>query len=327
MMSEKIDQLLAQADSAIDAGDMGRATNCYQQVLVSDPDNYEACLMMGSLLGESGQLDLAITLLRKAEKGKPGDATACMTLAHILRALGKTDDAISSLEEAIRREPLSCDTICTLGSMLAESGRASEAIEQFNKAVEIDPSRGDAWSALGALRIKQNDAEGAAEALKKAIQVNPADREAPLQLGIAMTHMKMFDDADSILRQALADHADYPELHFWLAYTLEQRGRYADALEANATAQALAPGNSRYLVQAAAITEAKGDTDEAFNLLRPVLESNDVPVQAALLFARMSHPLGMKDDARYLLSKVAEKGASAEHRGKIDEMLAWLNTV
>lgn len=326
MMNEQIQQLLQSANSAIDDGDIGRAADEYQQVLASDPNNHEACLMLGSLLGEAGQLDQAASLLRKAAANKADDATACITLAHVLRAMGDTKNAIDSLEEGVRRDPDDCDAICTLGSMLAESGRDTEAVEQFSSAVELNPQRGDAWLALGAMQIRQNQPEAAAGTLETALRLNPGDREAKLQLGIALIKLERLDDAESILRQAITDHSDYPELYFWLANALKQRGNLSGALESNTSARALAPDSTAYRVQAAAIREDMGKTDEAFELLRPVLEVEAVPVEAALLFAIMSRTLGMVDEARNLLEKVSAHDSSPEQRNKIDDVLLWLES-
>lgn len=121
MSNERIEQLLTDANAAIDAGDIGRAVAGYQEVLASEPDNYEACLMLGSLLGEAGQLEQAAALLRSAAAVRTDDATASITLGHVLRAMGDGAGAIAALEEAVRREPRDYDAICTLGSMFAES--------------------------------------------------------------------------------------------------------------------------------------------------------------------------------------------------------------
>src|SRR3989344_4244172 len=138
MNAENITDLIEKASQLCDAGNLTEALAVYSRVLSQDADHHEACLVAGSIYGETGQLDEAAKLLKKATELKPDDAAGYLTLAHVLRAQGNLAQAINTLENAVLACPENAEVHCTLGSMRYDAGQLAEAIKYFERATQLD---------------------------------------------------------------------------------------------------------------------------------------------------------------------------------------------
>lgn len=326
MTINDIESALKKASDALDCGDTEAAVALYEGILKQEPDNHEACLMLGSLYGEAGRLPEAIELLQKAAGSRPDDAAASLVLARIYRATGKPDEAIRVLEKAGEgSEDAEIDyTLATLEEEAGNRGRAQELLE---RATGREPENVDAWLAMASFWMNAGEFAEAESAYRRALELEPSNTTAVSFLSVALSQQERAEEAETLLRAALQDGADDSELHYCLAHTLRQQGMHTGALESCDRALAMQPGERRFIIKKAEILEGMGDLDQAFDLLKPILTSGDIPVDAALIFARLSHPLGMVDDGKLILQKFSEQPLTPLHRQSVSEALQWLESV
>jgi tetratricopeptide (TPR) repeat protein len=320
------DSALKQASDALDKGDAQAAVTLYEQVLEQEADNHEACLMLGSLYGELGRLPEAVGLLQHAARIKPDDAAAGLVLAHIYRATGDTERAVSTLEQ-LSDTAEDAEVLYTLGTLEEEAGNRGHARSLFDRAIELSPDEAGCWLAAGSFRMNDGEYAAAEKAYREVLRLEPGNSLAAGFLSVALTQLDRIAEAEQLLRGALATDSGNPDLHYFLASLLRHQGMGAEALESCEQALARAPGNPKYTIKKAEILEGMGDLDQAFDLLRPLIESGDIPVDAALTFARLSHPLGMVDDGKLVLQRALQQSLAPVQRRNIDDALAWLDTV
>lgn len=326
MTENNIDTALRQASDALDRGEMQAATALYEGILRQAPDNHDACLMLGSLYGESGRLPEAIGLLQKAVDLKPDDAAASLVLAHIFRVTGSPDQAIQALEH-ISKTAEDAEVAYTLATLEEEAGNREFAEQLFERAIEQAPDDVSAWLAFASFRMRAGEFGEAETAYKEALKREPGNSHAIGFLSVALAQQERTDEAEGLLREALKENAGNPDLHYYLAHTLQKQGMNADALASCEQALALAPEDRRFIVKKAEILEGTGDLEQAFDLLKPILTSGDIPVDAALVFARLSHPLGMVDDGKRILQKLSEHPLAPVQQRNVSEALQWLESV
>ncbi|WP_026328159.1 tetratricopeptide repeat protein [Streptomyces sulphureus] len=101
--AEPEDPVLAAAQEALDAGDLGGAVQAYKNVLADQPNNTEAKvgLAMAELLGRVQQLDAR--QVRQEAADSPRDVAAQLRVADLDMAGGHVEDAFSRLVEAVQR--------------------------------------------------------------------------------------------------------------------------------------------------------------------------------------------------------------------------------
>lgn len=157
MNAENLKSLIDEASRRCDAGDLPGALALYSRVLSEDPDNHEACLVAGSIYGETGQLAESVKLLKRATELRPGDAAGYLALAHVLRVQGDLPQAIANLENAAQACPDDAEVCCTLGSMQYEAGQLVEAIKHFERATQLDSDNAQARDMLNALLARHAD--------------------------------------------------------------------------------------------------------------------------------------------------------------------------
>ncbi len=182
----------------------------------------------------------------------PADPRPRLILASALRRLGRIDEAVPLLLDLAKAWPRAARTRYELGACLVVLGRAHDARVQLDAAVGLDPTLEEAWRAIEALafargdtarevsaqaalaRIDQGDPalgqaaewivlgqHDRAEALLKPIcQSLPGNTEALRLLACCYIVASAFDEAEVLLRHALAIRPDYALARFDLARAL-----------------------------------------------------------------------------------------------------------
>ena len=184
--------------------------------------------------------------------------------ADFLALRGRSEDAQDKLEEALMNEPSLAEAEQSMGYILLKKNDLDEAQKHFEKAAQLNPN--DALNFYGEGLVAMNQAgnagvpPGAANAFEKAAALNPDF--APSWYYLAM----IYSQRDETLPKALTD---------------AQR------------AASLAPGESRYQLQLAALLDRAGHPDEARKMAVSAKESatdRATADKAGELVARMSKP-------------------------------------
>jgi tetratricopeptide (TPR) repeat protein len=184
--------------------------------------------------------------------------------ADFLALRGRTEDAQDKLEEALMNEPSLAEAEQSMGYVLLKKDDLDEAEKHFEHAAQLNPN--DALNFYGEGLVAMNQAgnagvpPGAASAFEKAAALNPDF--APTWYYLAM----IYSQRDETLPKAMTD---------------AQR------------AASLAPGESRYQLQLAALLDRAGHPDEARKMAVSAKDSatdRATADKAGELVARMSKP-------------------------------------
>jgi tetratricopeptide (TPR) repeat protein len=197
-----MNQLLAQAKTASDAGDFSTATGDIKQAIQIDPTKDLLWARLGELYLGAGakaasggnreaateDYNQAAEAYRKAISIKPSDAGYHNNLGQALIKLGKTDDAVAEYTAAAQLDPADAGMFYfNLGAVLTNAGKLDEANAAFDRAIAADPKRSEAYywkgvNLLGKATLDKNGKmvapPGTAEAFNKYLELEPSGRYA-----------------------------------------------------------------------------------------------------------------------------------------------------
>ncbi|MBV9506211.1 MAG: sulfotransferase [Acidobacteriia bacterium] len=198
-------------------------------------------------------LELAAQLLRA---GRPSDAIAPLRDAALLVPHnpiiqhdlglaclegGRIPDAILALERAVARDPRYTDAYFRLGIALEKLGNSGGAIVAYQRATELLPSLAEAWFRAGALAYTLGDREEAVRCFRRAAAAGGNTSFGRLSKARALLTEDRDQEAERVLRKALALDPANALAHDLLGNLLSECGRFDEARECFERSIALAP--------------------------------------------------------------------------------------
>ena len=134
------EQILTDALAAHAAGELDKAVDLYEQVLVLDPQNRFAYYDLGLIDQTRGDDAAAADQYEQAIAVAPDFTPAIFNLAIIRAKQGATDEAIGLYRDVIAIDDTDARAHLNLGFLLIASGERKEGQRELDRAVELDPS-------------------------------------------------------------------------------------------------------------------------------------------------------------------------------------------
>lgn len=141
--SSAINLLLARAEKAIIAGNMGKARSELQQAIKKDPKSARSYLMLGTLELQAGEFKESTAHLHVAVRLDPSCFGCHYNLALALLQRTNWREAACELKRALALNPHSSDAAYNLGLALLELNKPSQAATELRKAWTLDLNRSD----------------------------------------------------------------------------------------------------------------------------------------------------------------------------------------
>jgi predicted O-linked N-acetylglucosamine transferase (SPINDLY family) len=264
-MSEKADALIAQGNSAEDAGrleeaaalyrealrlapraakahlnlgialqalgDEAGAVACYESALALDAANPYAAYNFGKLRYERGAPAEAERLLRQALGAKPAFPEARIMLACALEAQGRLEAAAAELDAALRERPRDFGALFIQAGILRRLGRLDAAAAALRQALAIDSQHLDARAALFHVLEAGGDLEGAARELEAVLARRPGWAQALFNYGAVLQKLLRPAQAEDALRRAIAADPGFTRAYRMLGSALLGQCRIEEALD------------------------------------------------------------------------------------------------
>jgi tetratricopeptide (TPR) repeat protein len=276
MAKATLQQLIHQADQAIQNQQWQKAERALRKVLKQQPANVGALRQLASALGRQHQHAKAVDVCRKALQLEGDDAALHMQLAESHYELGAFNDAISTAGISIELAP-------------------TDALLRRRRAN---------------LRLKLGDPHGSCDDLQAAHEHHPDDLHtlAALVDGYIARGVIPMDDAPARL---LVERQPYEaKNHARLGTTLRLNGAMDEALAAYDTALGIDRFNSNARAGKAEILVSRKQSDDAAELLRPLINSPTCSILPLQSWMRACNALERHDDA----ITAAERWLSLERR-------------
>ena len=212
--------VIEQATAALNAGDLPRAVQCYEQAILlkpGDPDLRVAISM--ALIGQRNHA-FAKAHLNRAILLDPANANAYYFLGKIAQQQGDLSGAIELYNEALELSP-DLDIVCgDLSAALQSTGRGDAGEVLLMQALEKRPQSVHLHISLGTLYTTSHELEKAEQCYQTALTLNPASYVAHGKLGLILQYQGRTDAAVASFERMLALNADDLTAHSSLLWLL-----------------------------------------------------------------------------------------------------------
>ena len=253
-------------------------------VLQTEPENSEAHLLMGKLLGEEGRYGEMAEHLAHAESNPKFQAEAEQTRRHfwareynagVVHAQGEVPNygmARHSFRNATRIDESALDAWRNLAYVYYQIDSTDAAIATYQKIASADPEDESAFFSLGSLYLENGNLDEAIRALSQVVKINPENLNGLTNLAIAQAQAEDYEGAEANYRKVIELNPDDFRPHFNLGNLYWQQEKYTAAKRAYEQVLQLRPddGDARYNL--AMVHLATEDYDGALPLLEQLAE-------------------------------------------------------
>ena len=185
------------------------------------------------VLGDAGDIDAGVALLREALRSRSGQPRAYVVLAAYYGHYERFDAAVELLESAAGRFTDDTSILFRLGALLEQSGRHDEAERRFRQILDLDPEHGATLNYLGYMLADRGERlEESVVLLERAIEADPYNGAYLDSLGWAYFKLDRLDRAEPLLQQASEQMAWNSVIQDHLGDLMLRLGRFSDAIAA-----------------------------------------------------------------------------------------------
>ncbi len=310
------------------AGRPDEAAEAYRRILAVAGDGSwlerEVLAQAAALFPRHGGGDAWRAFLEELREEHPQRVALKKELARSLFAAGSTDEGLAMFREVLRVLPGNREAREELVAMLQEAGRFQEAADEISSLLESAPDDAALWERLAVLRKHLDDQAGAREAVDEALALLPEDEPGAVARARMLVRFERFEEAEKILREAVAAHGKAGEAGAALPTFLVERDRREEAVD---FWREMAAGADRDgLLRVAAALGSHGLGAEIFEMLEPRLA--DFPGDGRFLEALCEAGLWSAEPERavpYAMDRLNRADGRAEIENALRQTLALIS--
>ena len=183
-------------------------------------------------LCETGELDNALTLAKRAAGEFPREIDILIALGNVHDLFGDLEQARAAFEVAIDVDGGGALQHYNLGAVLERLGREAEAETCYRHANEAERGGGamfEATSALGAMLRRQGRLEEAEQVYDAYLAYDPIHVEILVEHGICLSDLERFEEAIERFNFALSVEPEHAGAQYNKAITLYRVGKHEQA--------------------------------------------------------------------------------------------------
>lgn len=264
----------------------------------------ETHYLVGRLLEERGDDVEALAEYTAALRADTSAADIEVRIAEVSARLGETERSLEFAARALRHEPGHARALWLRGAALLNLDRPAEALASLEAAVAADSEQVDYWRTLARAAEQQDRIGEVSGYWRHIVQLDDSDGEAWFQLAAAEARLGHFQEADSLLDEAVAINPVRPGAIFLKGWIVENLGRREEAIELYRHHLQLHPGDQtarRRLVNQ--LVDA-GRYDEAYREAVSVSRASPEDPEALQVEADLALRLGHDATARDLFDRM-----------------------
>jgi Flp pilus assembly protein TadD/peroxiredoxin len=225
----------------------------------------------GVAMFQHGYLDQATESFQQVIASKPDDPEGYYNLGTLNLRKNDFPQARRYLEQTLKLRPNYPEAWNNLGMMAAQQGHPDEAIRNFQQSLQLRPGYTIALLNLGNVYRRQGEYAKAQEALEHALQLQPDDPEINYSLGMLNAQLNQTQRASDYLRKAIDLRPDYAEALNNLGVLFVRGQDYAKAEEQFKTCIRVAPGFDQSYLNLARLYILQNDKEKARAELQELL--------------------------------------------------------
>lgn len=198
---------------------------------------YLSRVMIFTLIGSRnyalGQIEKALTWLRRAHETKRSDVKGSVFYAYILLKSGKLKESEEIFQKLLKDNSSTPDTPYIKSNMalaLWKKGELDAATEMLKEVIKTYKTT-SVYGSLGYLLILKGDLEKALQFNLEAYEYNSTDKVILDNLGQNYYLLGMYDKAAEIYEPLTGQSPTFPEPYYNFGLLLDKKGEHEKALE------------------------------------------------------------------------------------------------
>jgi len=243
----QIQSLLREAVAHLNGGAVPKAEAVGVRALTLAPDDCDALQFMGLLRQTQGRDQEAEAFYRRSLALVSNQPGVHFNLGMLFHRRARFGDALAAFEAVLQLKPGDFDTLLMCGYCHQASGNVGAAEDSFRQAIRAQPGSITARQNLGGLLADQARGEEAEAVLREALAMNPRDRLqlATLQqfLGVALKQQRRLKEALQLFDIAQQTMPDITTVDNCRGVTLQDMGDMDGAVKSFRLALARNPLN------------------------------------------------------------------------------------
>lgn len=213
------------------ANQLDEAKKYYQSVLNKNPDHGPACLNLGALLLQSGDIAAGLNLMNMAatQALSENNSGVLFFIGNIFNASGRLIEAKTAYRQVLEIDPSHVEAHCNLAVTLSHLGRLNEAEKSYQQALHIQPDHLGALNNLGIL-LREAERLNESEALYQSALLRKPDSAAlHYNLGITLKEAARLHEAQASFQTALQIEPNFADARSYLGSVLAEMGHLEEA--------------------------------------------------------------------------------------------------
>jgi protein O-mannosyl-transferase len=219
-----------------DTGNLNDAIALYRKALACKPAYPEAHFFLGRALERKGQTAEALSEYSQALRLRPDFDAAHIMVGLMLNREQKYDEAEAQYQAALKSNPESAAAQSDWGMALAKQGRWRESIAHYEEALRLDPTLAEAHNNLGIDYLQTGRLADGVRELRVTLKLNPQDDETRFNLGQALNQEEQWTEAAELLKPLARSNLSDVKTQFQYGLALEHLGQTRDAMSQYAAA-------------------------------------------------------------------------------------------
>jgi len=211
-------------------GEKREALAAFQRALAVRHDHVSAAYHTGLTHAELGELEDAKDCYSLAVEFDPLSSAARTSLACLFMDQHQPQAALDLLREAVKGNIADVAVYSCLARLLVQQGEVGAAAEAFRMALERFPGSAALMVNFGLFRLGQvGDAAGAEALFRQACETDPGSVEAHANLGLSLQEQGRFDEAIAHYERRLALQPEAAEYRWNRAVAQLMQGNFGAA--------------------------------------------------------------------------------------------------
>jgi protein O-GlcNAc transferase len=296
MPNMTLPEALALALRHHEAGELEPAESIYRQLLAIHPSYAQAMHLLGVLVGDRGNLDEGIALIRQSIALEP-TAQYWANLGALLSRRGAIREALQAQEAALTLDPTFAPARLNRAASLLDVGRAEESLLEYDRLIHDETKSAPAQLGRGNALLALRRLDEAIEAYRTAAAIQPDFADAFINLCNALRQRGQFAAAVEAGRQAISLRPNAANAANNLATALQMVGQYDDAIAEYRRAIALQPNFADAYYNLGSLLQETGDLDQAVTAYKQALQLQQDMPQVYGNLGNALREMGRLDDA------------------------------
>jgi tetratricopeptide (TPR) repeat protein len=189
MAKDSLETLCKRAQEALSRGEYQESRETYQQALGYRSDSPEIHYGMATACFLVNDLHSAVYHFKEVIRLDPTRAGAFINLGAVYNRLGQLDEALSTLRRGIQLDPSRGEGYYNLGLIYKQLGQLDMAINAYREAVRLNPRMYDAHYNLGNILMEKQQYHQAAVHYRSSLDIRPNWEKGRLALDAAQAEL------------------------------------------------------------------------------------------------------------------------------------------